>query len=265
MDWLQVVVLAVVQGITEFLPISSSAHLILVPHFAGWPDQGLAFDMAVHLGTLAAVVHYFRAELRALTNDFASSILQRVSVGDSRLAWGVAIGTLPAALAGLFLAPTIETTLRSPYIIPATTIGYGLLLGLADRIGRRAHCESSLTITHAFLIGCAQALALIPGTSRSGITMTAGLFLGLDRKAAARFSFLLSVPVTAMAVGYEAMKLVTRPEYVDWSMFFLGAVASAITGWLAIEFLLRFIQRIGMWPYVIYRVILGIVVLVFVV
>ncbi|UCE89066.1 MAG: undecaprenyl-diphosphate phosphatase [Pseudomonadota bacterium] len=262
MDLIQIVVLAVVQGITEFLPISSSAHLILVPVLSGWQDQGLAFDVAVHLGSLAAVVWYFRRDLNAMTSDWLRSVQRRQLVGESRLAWAVLWGTVPAGLAGLLLHDFIETQLRSPLVIAWATIGFGVLLWIADRHGRRRRSEASLTWMDVLVIGVAQALALIPGTSRSGITMTAGLMMGLTREAAARFSFLLAIPLILMASAYQSVSLARSTVSVDWAAFILGIVLSAVSAYVCIHYFLKLIQRIGMFPFVVYRLLLGALLLV---
>jgi undecaprenyl-diphosphatase len=260
MDTLQIVVLAVIQGITEFLPISSSGHLILVPYFTSWPDQGLDFDLAIHMGTLTAIVAYFRRTLIAMARDWVLSIGRRREVGESRLAWAVLFGTIPAGLAGLLFRHDIETTLRSPLVIACTTIGYALLLWIADRrCGARN--EHSIGWLDVVIIGCAQALALIPGTSRSGVTMTAGLFRGLSREAAARFSFLLAVPVTAAAGLAELAAYADNTTAVDTHAMVLGAVVSAVTGFACIHYLLKWLTLFGMLPYVIYRLALGAVLL----
>jgi undecaprenyl-diphosphatase len=256
MDSLQIVVLAIVQGITEFLPISSSGHLILVPYFTNWPDQGLEFDLAVHLGTLIAIVTYFRRTLAAMARDWFRSIAQRREVGESRLAWAVLFGTIPAGLVGLALRDEIETTLRSPLVIACTTVGYALLLFLADRFGAKQRDERSVGLLDVVVIGCAQALSLVPGTSRSGITMTAGLFRGLSRTAAARFSFLLAVPVTA-AAGLSELANHVDVGAIDTHAIVLGVVVSAATGFASIHYLLKWLTRFGMLPYVIYRLLLG--------
>lgn len=203
----QIIVLALVQGLTEFLPISSSAHLILVPVLSSWPDQGLAFDVVVHLGTLTAVVWYFRKDVFQLTTDWTQSCVKKQTVGESRLAWIVIIGTIPVGAAGLLLHDVVDNVLRSPIVIAWATIGFGLLLGLSDYIGKKINSEHQLNWKNGIIIGFAQALALIPGTSRSGITMTAGLFAGLTRQGAARFSFLLSIPVILMAGSYKTLNL----------------------------------------------------------
>ncbi len=263
MDSLQIVVLAIVQGITEFLPISSSGHLILVPYFTNWPDQGLEFDLAVHIGTLTAIVAYFRKTLAAMARDWVLSVAQRREVGESRLAWAVLFGTIPAGVVGLLFRHDIETTLRSPFVVACTTVGYALLLLAADwRRGTRD--ERSIGWLDVVVIGCAQALALVPGTSRSGVTMTAGLFRNLSREAAARFSFLLAVPVMAAAglaevAGY-AGESVSGP--VDTRAIVLGLAVSAVTGFACIHYFLKWLTRFGMVPYVIYRLILGAVLFV---
>lgn len=254
---LQAIVLAIVQGFTEFLPISSSAHLILVPRLLGWPDQGLAFDGAMHFGTLAAVLLYFRKSLWPLTRDFTLSLRGDGRTPTGRLAWAVLLGTIPAAIAGLLFNDVVETTLRSPKVIAATTIGYGLLLLLADRIGRQQRDEYTFHWRDAALVAVAQALALVPGTSRSGITMTAGLLSGLTRGAAARFSFLLSIPITALAGGYELLKIAKAGAPAELRLTLLAAAVAAVSGYLAIAFLLRLLQNRGMTPFVVYRLLLG--------
>ena len=258
MEIFQLLTLAIVQGLTEFLPISSSAHLILVPRLFGWPDQGLAFDVAVHIGSLLAVVVYFRRDIAALLLDWLASCRVRHEVGQSRLAWGVLIGTIPAAGAGLLLNDWIETALRSPLVIAATTIGFGLLLWLADTRGQRNRNENSLSWRDILLIGAAQALALVPGTSRSGITMTAALALGLTREAAARFSFLLAIPLISLAGAYKTLQLVQQSEVaIDWVTLSWGIALSATAAWLCIHLFLSWIARSSMLPFVIYRLLLG--------
>lgn len=253
---IQIIILAIVQGLTEFLPISSSAHLILVPQLSDWPDQGLAFDVAVHVGTLSAVVWYFRCEVIAMARDWGISCVRRQQVGESRLAWAVILGSIPVAVFGLLLHDLVDTTLRSPLVIAWATIGFGLLLWLADVIGRRVRDEHRLGWKDVAVIGFAQAVALIPGTSRSGITMTAGLLLGLTRTAAARFSFLLSIPAILMAGAYQTLKLIEQGQ-AEWLPLVLGSVLSAVTAYLCIHWFLKLLDRIGMLPFVIYRLLLG--------
>ena len=259
MDALHAIFLALLQGLTEFLPVSSSAHLILLPRLFGWEDQGLAFDVAVHVGTLSAVVLYFRGELVLMAQDWFQSLLTRKNTANSRLAWAVLWGTIPVGLAGLLLKGFIENNLRSELVIAAATIGFGLLLWWADAKGRGKRDEYSLRISDIFIIGVAQALALIPGTSRSGATMTAGLMLGLSRQAAARFSFLLSIPVIVLAGGLLTIDLIQQPGLVDWRALTIGAVTSAIAAYLCIHVFLKLLERIGMLPFVIYRMGLGVV------
>ncbi|MGD8525577.1 MAG: undecaprenyl-diphosphate phosphatase [Thioalkalispiraceae bacterium] len=256
MTLIQIIVLAVVQGLTEFLPISSSAHLILVPVLSEWPDQGLAFDVAVHVGTLSAVVWYFRHDVVSMTKDWSRSCLQRKTVGDSRLAWAVILATIPVGAGGLLLHDLVDTVLRSPLVIAWATIGFGLLLWWADVQGKRARDEHHLNWKDIIVIGLAQVLALVPGTSRSGITMTAGLMMGLTRSAAARFSFLLSIPVILMAGGYKSIKLLQAGQ-VDWNAIFIGTALSAVTAYLCIHVFLKVLERMGMLPFVIYRLMLG--------
>jgi len=256
-DFLQVVVLAIVQGITEFLPISSSGHLILVPQLFGWDDQGLAFDAAIHIGTLAAIVVYFRVQLGHMASAWLRSVTHRELTADARLGWAVLWGTIPVGLCGLAFSDFIEKNFRSPLLVATTLSLYGIALWVADRLGRRVRDEYTVNWRDVLLIGVAQALALVPGTSRSGITMTAGLSLGLTREAAARFSFLLAVPGTALAAMLECWKMYHAAVAVDWQAVILGIVLAAASGFLCIHFLLRFIQRIGMLPFTLYRLLLA--------
>jgi len=257
MDFLQVVVLAIVQGITEFLPISSSGHLILVPQLFGWRDQGLAFDAAIHIGTLAAIVAYFRVQLGHMASAWLRSVTHRELTADARLGWAVLWGTIPVGLCGLAFSDFIEKNFRSPLLVATTLSLYGIALWVADRLGRRVRDEYTVNWRDVVLIGIAQALALVPGTSRSGVTMTAGLSLGLTREAAARFSFLLAVPGTALAAALECWKMFHATVAVDWQAVFIGIVLAAVSGFLCIHFLLQFIQRIGMLPFTLYRLLLA--------
>jgi len=263
MDLVHIIVLAVVQGLTEFLPISSSAHLVLTPRVLGFPDQGLAFDVAVHMGSLLAVMGYFRADIGLMVRDFFRSLSgAREATQNSRLAWGILLATVPVAVFGLLFKDLVATDLRSPQVIAASTIGFGLLLWVFDVKGRRNRDEHSLTWKHALVIGLFQALALIPGTSRSGITITAGLMLGLTRKAASRFSFLLAIPTILMAGGMATLELFQTSAPVDWPAMILGVVLSFVTAYLCIHYFLSFIERISMLPFVLYRLLLGIAIFV---
>jgi undecaprenyl-diphosphatase len=257
MELWQIVVLAVLQGVTEFLPISSSAHLILPSQLLGWPDQGLAFDVAVHVGTLAAVIWYFRQTVAQLTGAWFVDTAQRRIGPDSGLAWAVIAGTIPAGLAGILLNDVIETTLRSGLVIAASTLGFGLVLWWSDAVGRRARSLDSLRLKDALVIGVAQALALIPGTSRSGITITAALFLGFNRESAARFSFLLSIPLILAAGLLKTLELVEQGGATDWAGIALGTALSFISAVICIHLFLTFLERLGLLPFVIYRILLG--------
>jgi len=261
MDLTQQIILALLQGLTEFLPISSSAHLILLPRLLGWEDQGLIYDVAVHVGTLGAVVIYFRADLLRMSRDWTQSLMTRRQTAESRLAWWVLIGTVPVGLCGLLFKDDVERYLRSPEVIAIATIGFGLLLWSADVYGKRRRDEYSLRLTDVLLIGIAQAIALIPGTSRSGITMTAGLMLGLSRDAAARFSFLLSIPVITLAGLLEVIDLLQQPHLIDGGALLTGALIAGVTAYTCIHFFLKLLERIGMLPFVIYRLLLGVVLL----
>ncbi|NRA56037.1 MAG: undecaprenyl-diphosphate phosphatase [Gammaproteobacteria bacterium] len=256
MSTFEIVILSLIQGFTEFLPISSSAHLILPSKILGWNDQGLAFDVAVHIGTLLAVMIYFRREVVTLLLAWFGSFKGQHN-GESRLAWWIIIGTIPAGLFGLLAKDLIETYLRSAWVIAGTTISFGLLLWWADVRAKQVINEYKLTLSNAIFIGMAQALALIPGTSRSGITMTAGLMLGLTRESAARFSFLLSIPVIIMSGGYTALGLFDDGAVVNWAEMGYGLVLSFISAYICITFFLSVISKMGMLPFVIYRLLLG--------
>lgn len=260
MDFIQFIILGLIQGVTEFLPISSAAHLILVPKLLGWADQGLAIDLAAHVGTLVAVVYYFRRDLQKMLATWYQSGFS-LKDPQSCYVWYVLVATIPVAIAGFLARDLVGEHLRNPLVIAGTTIFFGLLLGWADYSGRRSRTESTLQWKDVLLIGLAQALALVPGTSRSGITMTAGLLLGLNREAASRFSFMLSIPVTLLAGGYGVIKLIQSSETVDWTAVLIVTLVSASTAFLTIHYFLKFLQRFGMMPYVIYRMLLGAILL----
>ena len=203
----QLIVLAVVQGLTEFLPVSSSGHLVLLPSIFGWTDQGLAFDVAVHFGSLIAVCVFFRHDILALLRGTHDILTGNIRSPDARMAWNLGLGTIPVGLAGLFLAGCIAQNLRDPKVVVFTLAGYGILMALADRFAPRIRNITDVGIRDALIIGCAQALALVPGTSRSGVTITTGRILGIARQDAARFSFLLSAPAILLATLYEGVIL----------------------------------------------------------
>lgn len=257
MDAWHVTTLALVQGLTEFLPVSSSAHLILLPYFARWPDQGLTFDVAVHVGTLIAVVCYFRRDLGKMISDWSVSLRERRPVGESRMIWFVLAGTLPVAIAGAGVELMAPGGLRSPLVIAAATAGFGLLLWWADATGGQVRDHRTIGWRDALIIGGIQALALIPGASRSGVTIMAGRALGLSRPAAARFSFLLSIPVIFLAGCLKLVQAIDAGAQTEWSAIVFGALLAFASAYACIHFFLRLIARISLLPFVIYRLLLG--------
>ena len=257
MTTFQIIILAVVQGLTEFLPVSSSGHLVLVPYFADWPDQGLAFDVAVHFGSFLAVCTFFRQDIAGILRGGVKVLAGNTQAPESRLALVILLGTIPAAAAGFAFAGWIEANFRDPIVIVYTLSGYGILMAVADRVGRRERNIASVGISDAIVIGCAQALALVPGTSRSGATITAARFLGFGRQDAARFSFLLSTPVIFLATLYQLIQLLRGDEAVLWGELALGIVISAVVAYLSIEFFMRVVARIGLLPFTVYRLILA--------
>jgi len=256
MDIIQAIALALLQGLTEFLPISSSAHLILLPVLFGWEDQGLAFDVAVHVGTLTAVVAFYRKDLVKIITAWSRSVVGKGMTDDARLAWYVVLGTIPVGLVGIALPDVVETVFRSPLVIAAATIVFAFLLWFAEK--RAKEVRSTITLLDAVIIGLFQAIALIPGTSRSGITITAGLMTGLRREHAARFSFLLSIPVIALAGMVKGLELYKTAEPVQWDLILIGACLSAVVAYLVIGLFLKLLDKVGMMPFVYYRLLLGV-------
>ena len=255
MDIFQAIFLALVQGITEFLPVSSSGHLILASNLIGWADQGLAFDVAVHLGSLVAVIIFFRKDLTRLTISWLASIFKRHVDGDAILAWQLVVVTIPTSVVAWVFSDFIEMHFRSLSVVASATIFFGLLLGLAD-ISRKTDAPSeSLSWRDSFLLGCAQICALVPGASRSGVTMAAALALGYSRNVSARFSFLMAVPIIFLSGVYKTTQ--SMGEETLLIPLLIGVIVSAISAYFCIGIFLRFIQRIGMIPFVIYRLILG--------
>src|SRR5690554_2295942 len=257
MEMMHIIVLSLIQGLTEFLPISSSAHLILPSKMLGWPDQGMAFDVAVHVGSLLAVLVYFRKEILQLTQGWFTTGFSARPSADAKLAWYIVLATILAGVIGLLSRDLVEEYLRSAFIIAWTTLIFGVLLGLADRKKNHSYNLAQMTLWMALIIGFSQALSLIPGVSRSGITITAALFLGLQRTDAARFSFLLSIPIIVAAGGLDGYKLIQNASQVNWNDLLLGVVISAVSAWICIHYFLIFINRIGMMPFVIYRLLLA--------
>lgn len=270
MEWLQVIVLALVQGITEFLPVSSSAHLVLPAQLTSWPDQGLAFDVAVHFGTLVAVLAYFRKDLLSMlwafgqapavyaarssevpsnaeTEQAAQGIVQLLKLG---------LATIPVVIIGFLGKDFIQDNLRTVPVIATTTMLFGAALWYADR---RPTTNTTITWQAAAIIGLAQSIALIPGTSRSGITITAALLLGLSRVEAAKFSFLLAIPTIAGAQLLLSLDLAAGNLDTDLAKVAAGAALAGVSAYLGIHYFMQLVERTGMLPYVLYRLVLGLV------
>jgi len=256
MTLIQIIVLALVQGLTEFLPVSSSAHLILGGKLFGWPDQGLVFDVATHLGTLLAALAYFRRDLWQMALPWLAK--GKGDEASRRLGLILVVASIPAIAVGGLLHNLVETALRDVHVIAFSTLIFGLLLWWADARGRRSKTIHAMNMKAGFLIGLAQTLALVPGTSRSGITITMGRILGFDAEASARFSFLLSIPVIAAAGGYGILRMILNEAAIDWQQFTLAVVLAAVAGWLCIAAFLALLQRVGLVPFVLYRLALGI-------
>lgn len=257
MNFLHLILLSLLQGLTEFLPISSSAHLVLLPLITQWEDQGLALDVAAHLGTLIAVLIYFREDVKRIIVQGIKSVPWQDNNIDARLFWLLGFATIPVSVVGFLGHDLISEYFRSPLLIAIATIVFGLLLWSADVKGRQEQDISTLHMKDAIWIGFSQVLALIPGTSRSGITMTAGLMLGLNRKAAVRFSLLLSIPVILLSGGYETFSLIRGGDPVEMVSVVTVLILSWLTAWLTISLFLRFVEKTGMLPYVMYRLCLG--------
>lgn len=263
MDWLQTIVLAMIQGLTEFLPVSSSAHLILPSEMLGWEDQGLAFDVAVHIGTLFAVVWYYRQSLGAMANGALGGLRTRQLNPDLRLALLIGWATLPAVIVGFLGKDLISEHTRSVAVIASSTLVFGLLLWVADVVGRRELTVMGVGLGIATLIGLAQALALIPGTSRSGVTITAALLLGLRREDAANFSFLMSIPVILGAIVLMSTDLTQAEQIFTMTQLLVACVVSGVVAYLTIGFFIAMVKRLGMLPFVVYRLALGLLLVLF--
>jgi undecaprenyl-diphosphatase len=261
----QAIWLAIIQGLTEFLPISSNAHLTVVPTLMGWKDPGLGFDVALHAGTLAAIViYFFRDWVQVIANGLGLSYRGRRPDENSRsLLWFLVIATIPAGLAGLKFQKYAENSWRSFYVIAAAEIILGILLFVADRVGREKDALNQMNLFDAIFIGIAQALAIIPGVSRSGVTITAARFLHFDREAAARFSFLLSAPIIAAAASKDAWDL-HKEGGIPPEMrlpYLVGILVSGVVGVLVIAFFLKYLRRHSLNVFVWYRIGFGIMVI----
>lgn len=259
-DWFQVAALAILQGLTEFLPVSSSAHLILLPIFTGWQDQGILMDVSVHFGTLIAVVLYFRHDLKLITIAFIDFLRGKGLTPYGHMGLQLILATIPVCIAGVFLHDFVATHGRSMLLIAATTLIFGGLLWLSAGYSKAS--QHQVTYKHAIWMGLAQTLALIPGTSRSGVTLTTALFLGLSKQTAARFAFMMAIPVISAAMTFETVKLIKEPMTQPWSHLILGIGFSALFAWGCIHYFLKLIDKIGLLPFVIYRLGLGCLLLV---
>jgi len=256
LDILQAAILGLVQGLGEFLPISSSAHLVIVPWLFNWEDPGLTFDIALHIGTLIAVVIYFWKDWLQLIKKGVTDVRSR----EGRLFWYLVLATIPGAMIGLLLEKKAETIFRNPVLIAIMLIALGIVLYWVDRKSAKNIETENISLKTSFLIGLSQALAIIPGVSRSGITMTTGLFLGLTREGAARFSFLLSAPIIFGAAIVKVPHIIANPAVITTN-FIVGMVVSCVTGLASIGFLLRYVQTKTFLPFAWYRFILGAMIL----
>ncbi len=263
MTFLQQLIIAIVQGISEFLPISSSGHLILIPYITNLPDQGPLIDVAVHVGSLLAIIIYFFRDAIGLARGGFATVGIGNAPDQKRLFLWVAIGTIPAVVAGLFLKTNgYLESFRVTDLVAANLIGYGILLGVADKVGKQEKNYEDMTMRDAIIVGIAQALALIPGTSRSGVTMTAARFLGYKRVEAARFSFLLAIPAVAGAGLLAALDLAEATAQMQWDAIVAGAL-TFVSAFVTMAFLMNFLKKASMLVFVIYRVALGCALLVF--
>lgn len=262
-SWIEAIILGIVQGLTEFLPISSSAHVLIVSQLFGWEDPGAAFTAVTQIGTETAVILYFRKDIWRIVSTWTRSLAKaelRSSI-DARMGWYVIIGTIPIGILGYTFQDQIETVARNLWLVACTLIGFGIILGIADRAGRQTKSLEDLTMRDGVLYGMAQSLALIPGVSRSGATISGGLFLGYDRAAATRYAFLLAIPAVMASGLFEATKIADE-EVVSWGPTILATVIAFCVGYAVIAWLIRYITTNSYLPFVIYRIGLGSLVLV---
>lgn len=258
-DLLKAVVLGVIQGLTEFLPISSSAHLRIFPELFGWGDPGAAFTAVIQIGTELAVLIYFRKDIWRIGSAWVRSLFQPEYRGtlDARMGWYIIVGSLPIVVLGVLLKDIIENDFRNLWIIGTTLIVMGVVLGIADRVGRTDRPLGKLTMRDAVLMGAAQAMALIPGVSRSGATISMGRFLGFEREAATRFAFLLAIPAVVGAGIFELKEIPNGDNTYGWGPTITATVVSFVVGYAAIAWLLRYVSTRSYTPFVIYRILLG--------
>ncbi|GIW23518.1 MAG: undecaprenyl-diphosphatase [Candidatus Sericytochromatia bacterium] len=260
MNIIESIILGIVQGLTEFLPISSSAHLLIFPKIMGWQEPPFVFDTSLHLGTLISLLVYFRTDIITLLSNFFKCLKKKSfqNNNDGKLALYILIGTIPAGLFGLFFEKTIEEKLHNPKVIVFTLFFLGILLLISDYYSKKNRNFDNLNFKDIIIIGFAQAMALIPGTSRSGITMTSALFLNLNRETAARISFLLGIPITTAASLYKLKDLFEMKLDINIINYFtLGVISSAITGFLCIKYLLKFLKSNSFVIFAIYRIALS--------
>ena len=258
LSWLQAIVLGISQGLTEFLPISSTAHTLIVSKLLGWPDPGAAFTAVTQVGTELAVVIYFRQDIARILKAWFSSLTKKSERAnpDAKMGWYVIIGTIPIGIAGLAFKSSIETTARNLWLVAATLIVMGILLGLADRFARHTKSETDINTKNAVLFGLGQALALIPGVSRSGATITAGLAMGFKRDVAARYSFLLAIPAVFASAALTAGDI-SSDSFVNWPATIVATIVAFVVGYFVIASLMKYLQSRTFLPFVIYRIALG--------
>jgi undecaprenyl-diphosphatase len=263
LSWLQAIILGISQGLTEFLPISSTAHTLIVSRLLGWPDPGAAFTAVTQVGTELAVVIYFRNDIARILKAWFASLTKadQRSNPDAKMGWYVIIGTIPIGIAGLAFKSSIETTARNLWLVAGSLIVMGILLGLADRYARHTKSEVDINTKNAILFGLGQALALIPGVSRSGATITAGLAMGFKRDVAARYSFLLAIPAVFASAALTAGDIATD-DFVNWPATIVATVVAFVVGYFVIAGLMKYLQTRTFLPFVIYRIGLGTLLLV---
>ncbi len=262
-SWFEAVVLGIVQGLTEFLPISSSAHILVVSQLFGWEDPGAAFTAVTQIGTESAVLIYFRHDIWRIATTWLRSLWQPAQRGtlDARMGWYVILGTIPIGVLGLAFADQIETVARNLYLVATTLIVFGVILGVADRVGAKANEIERLNIRDGVIFGFGQAMALIPGVSRSGATISVGLFMGYTRQAATRYAFLLAIPAVLVSGFYEATKISTESN-VSWGPTLLATAIAFLIGYAVIAWLIKYVATNSYLPFVIYRICLGGLILV---
>lgn len=263
LSWLQAIILGISQGLTEFLPISSTAHTLIVSRLLGWPDPGAAFTAVTQVGTELAVVIYFRNDIARILKAWFASLTKadQRSNPDAKMGWYVIIGTIPIGIAGLAFKSSIETTARNLWLVAGSLIVMGILLGLADRYAKHTKSEVDLNTKNAILFGLGQALALIPGVSRSGATITAGLAMGFKRDVAARYSFLLAIPAVFASAALTAGDIASD-DFVNWPATIVATVVAFVVGYFVIAGLMKYLQTRTFLPFVIYRIGLGTLLLV---